>query len=598
VSHDDVVRAESRSAGAATNLFVAQRARFHIAYRSAIRLLECINGFRDEGLSSRRLRQQGARLVADLTLGPLLGRLRGEWLVPRLGLDVADIATSSTTQGNNYMAATSLGVPLALEAGVRRGAAGLLIPVTNLIGVAALRKRRNLPVRPATIGWQCLAVVGGSAIRSYLDYERDVAAEGNEEVVAADCGRARLAGRNSVATRADAIVDILIRTAPILETSGLGQSPTQLLLSSWKAMLATETEQQAMYLKTVLDRWRRRHNVHPDLSRDVDFDLPPGQWTILLSKGQGRDLAEILDRLDLRGTVSTLVLDDAGQRVGEPFQMSVGQHGITIPGDEIARPRRLDLGPAALWLAAVLSAISLLPSQGRVPFRRVAPSVGWFVLAGLWAQRQINRYQGDAAHDATFLACSAGSLLHSAITTGAVRNRTDENGWVRHSYLSPLYAELALALLYGRRLSRATKLVSFASGAIGVIIGFLMSESGIMDFAYNLVWLLVAFMTFRGLAEALDAEATRFENDLRSSNAAMVATAFEFGQQDVIDLVTPLSISLRRLLDESSDEQLSPDDIVEVRRRLDEVEVRLSTIRSVLSTGFDYSDVEHVFGQH
>ncbi len=474
----------------------------------------------------------------DLGLGLLLSRSERHWLAPRLAIDCFDITTSSATQGESYTGAAGLGVPLALEAGVRFGLGGLIVPATSLAITEAQRRRKGMSQKPGAHALQALAVFGGWAIDLYIRHEQAVARARHDESTAARCEQARLAGRNTVATTADTAVDILIRTAPILESPSLGRSTTQQMLSSWKAVLAAETDHHALYLKSGLDRWCRQHNeTQPDLARDVEFVLPTGQWTVMLSKSQALELERILDGLGLRGTVSVVVTDlEHERRSGERLAMNIDDFEVEVPADQVTSPRSIDLGPTALWLAAVLSALPALPSEGDAPVLRVAPSVTWFLCAGAWAQRQTSR-RGAEVHDSILVSCAVGSLLQALTESGALKHGTDANGLTRQTYLQPLFAELALAILYQRDVSRRTKVLVCTGVIFERHCGLRMNRSGVKDVAVSLVWPAAAFVTFRGLDRALEREMSAFVDALAGADADAISQAFNSGQSDVADLV-------------------------------------------------------------
>ncbi len=502
--------------------------------------------------------------------------------VPRLALDAADIATSSLTQGNTYNVASQLGIPLALEAGVQSGLAGLFVPAANLAITSAVRRRRGLPVKSLTLSWQVLAVIGGVAIRALLGHQRAVARSRHDDVMAARRDQAILAGQNHVAVGANTVVDLLIRTAPILQSGGGSGSPVQMMLSAWKQEVATATAEHTTYLRTALLYWRRRHNVSPDLSRDVEFELAPQDGSALLSAAQVTALESTLDRLELRGAVFVEVLDGKQARLpGEARRLSVGGQEIHIAADPLSLPARLDLGPAALWFGAVLCAIPALPTEGATPWMRVAPAVGWFTATGFWAQGRVNGH-AQRANERVFLSCVAGSLLQAVTTTPWVRNPRDENGWVRQSYMWPLFAEIPLAILYAKDLGRSTRAIGWVGAVASVAMGLHLSRSSWRDLLYHAAWPVAAAVSVQGLAEAVEAETDAYAASLRTLDEALVMAAFQDGQKQVIDLVTQAYERLRSLWRASN--QLSKPDHDEVKRRLDDVHQRIGALHRMSSS--------------
>ena len=569
---------EARDGGVAGPLFLAQRDRFHTAYRLSFRVAESLMGFRAHGLRSPRARQQAARIPIDLVIGYFLRRSRRMALLPRLALDALDVGTSSVMQGNTYDGATQLGIPLALEAGIRHGVAGLVVPAVNLMGTATIRRRRGLRIKPATMGWQVLAVAGGMAVRSLLDHERRVVQNRHEAVMAARCSQATLAGQNDVAVGADTVVDLLIRTAPILQRPGESGSPVQLMLSSWKETVVNATATQATYLRTALLQWRRRHNLHPDLSRDVDFTLAPEDGTVLLSAGQVSELEVHLDGMELRGDVAVRIVDrEQARRPGWERRLFVGECEICLAPDRSVMAPRLDLGPAALWFGALLCALTVLPSQGRVPWRRAIISFGWFAASGFWAQRRVRRL-GPQAHERIFLASVVGSFLHALMTTPWHPDPVDQNGWVPQSYLLPLVSEIALAYIYADQLGRSTRRIGAIASVTGAVVGYRLSEATPKDLVLNLTAVVAAMITFRGLAEAIEAEMNAYGAKRQVTDSALIERAFRAGQRQVIDLVSQAHERLWGSL-EASGEWLDHADQEEVGRRLVKMAQQLSRLR-------------------
>ena len=518
----------------------------------------------------------------DIATGYLLHRSNRLALVPRLGMDAIDIATSSITQGDAYASAARLGIPLSIEAGVRRGPGGFVVPATNLVITAAIRRRRGLSTRHMTMGSQVVSVLAGALIQNYLEHERRIIEIRHDEITAARREQARLAGQNDVAVGADTVVDLLIRTAPILQSVDTSSSSVQGMLSSWKAVLCAETSEHATYLKTALAQWQRRHNFQPDLSRDVEFATDPDDGTVLLSAGQVVELEQILECMSLRGEVPVEVIHERSAHLpGDSLYLRLGSARVTIGPDRRAMPPRLDLGPAALWLGAALCVVPALPTQGRADWHRVLLSVGWFTGAGFWSRRQLNR-RGALVHERIFLSCVAGSLLQAVTTTAAVRRPMDENGWIRQSYMWPLFAEIPLILLYGPSLKRSTKVMAMAFTLATVCLGIRSSRSGWKDVVFNLPWPIATFLTFRGLAQNLASEAATFAASLESKEDASVTSAFRSGQRQVLDLVADTNRQLRDSL-ASCGRQLRAQDRDEAERRLDEVSRRLRNLQ--LSSG-------------
>ena len=520
------------------------------------------------------MRQQLLRVPFDFVQGYALSRTNRFGLAPRLAIDSADVATTSVVQGETYTSAARLGLPLALEAGVRTGWAGFAVPGVNLIVTSLVRRKNGLPTKWVTMGWQGIAVIGGIAIRMHLAHERSVTRSSHDQLVTARQRQAYLAGQSSVAAGADTAIDILIRTAPILEHSGSSSAPVQAVLSAWRQELASEVTADATYLRTALLIWRRRRNLQPDLSLDVDFDLSPDDGIILLSAAQVHDLERALDNLDIRGSVTVRVPDSrAVSAVGTRRELIISDHRLVLDEDDLSLVAPIDLSAAALLLGAALCTIPALPTQGRVPSRRAAIPVAWFAAGSIWARRQ-TLTGTKSAHDRIFLICATGCLIQ-ALTLRSAPQAFDENGWVRQNYMWPVFAEIPLAYLYRHKVSTTAKFAMAAMTVAGAVFAYSSSRSRPRDFLYGVpTWTIAAVLTFRGLADALAAETASYAEQLRSLDEGRVSQSFRAGRSQVVELIREAHLQLCDLVEEC-ERELTVADRDLVRQRLARVEEEL-----------------------
>jgi hypothetical protein len=521
-----------------------------------------------------------ARVPFDLAMGALLHKSRRLGLFPRLVLDAYDTATASLTEGHSYTAAARLGLPLSTEAGVRIGPAGLVVPAGHLLALAFLRRRSGLALRPATLGWHVLAVGAGVA---FTAYERATQAAGlarHHREVAAKGQRARLAGQNDMAMGADSAIDLLVRTSLVVETQAGTSTAIQAMLSTWKAMLASDTEEKATYLGTALLRWQRRHNDQPALARDVELKLGEGEGTILISPRQVESLKGAMDAMDLRGEVKIWVLDrDQAHLPGASLRLMVAGREVTVPPDREAKVFSVDLGPAALWLAALLSALPAVPSQGAARWRPLVAAVTCFLGAGSWAQYQVARH-GKAARQRIFLVGSAASLFQAVVTTPALDEPLDPEGLHRQVYLFSLFAQGALAALYRKDLSRPTRTAGALLALGSISAGTLLARLSLAEALWALGSWAPILASLRGLATALEQAEVAFAHDLQMAQDVAVGEAFLGGRADVLELIESTHRSLRQIIAAHPD-SLSHADRAEIDRRLEEISERLAVAKSV-----------------
>lgn len=194
-----------------------RRERFHLAYRLASRSYQVLVANRSTG-PVRHASLAIACALGDI-MGALVLRRTGRFaLGPRLVVDATDTALWS--QGSSGLElATMPGVPLAIEAGLRIGAAGLIVPLVNATVTGAIRHRNGRPASNTSFRYQMMAVALGAGIASYERNRRAVALALHEQSLEAQAGAANLAGQNDVATGADTVVDLLSRTAPLLSST-------------------------------------------------------------------------------------------------------------------------------------------------------------------------------------------------------------------------------------------------------------------------------------------------------------------------------------------------------------------------------------------
>ena len=259
-------------------VLISERATFHLTYRLVSRSMQ----FLASPQLSRRMAAAGFGLF-DIAQWRFLKRSAGFALAPRLAADALDGAYWSLQSTSRYDLATLPGVPLAIEAGNRLGVLGIAVPLVNATGAALLRRRHHLPSQLGSFRWQAMAVGLGAGISRYSRRQRHLLRSQLEQQLVAQRRWAYLAGQHDVAMGADNVVDLLCRTAPLVEAHGNEQA-IGAMVSAWKRSLAEATQESSVYLGVVLAQWARRHNdFQHDLAADVTFDLAEDAGTIILS---------------------------------------------------------------------------------------------------------------------------------------------------------------------------------------------------------------------------------------------------------------------------------------------------------------------------
>ncbi|MCP9951168.1 hypothetical protein LUX33_23940 [Actinomadura madurae] len=242
----------------------------------------------------------------DLRLAALLARRGGASTPVRLVMDLLDVVLWTLALGGIGDLTVLVAGPLILETAQRHGARALPLPV--LAGASAMAATWFAAGRidPLPFLWPAAAWTGGTLTRAYLRRRWLAEAAVMRDHLEAAVGRAELSGQNSVAMGADSVVDLLVRTAPLVTT--FERDPEPLPFGAWKARLAEASGRQATYLGVALLRWQSLYNSRsPDLSADADLRPGPGAGTLLLSSAQTSHLEARLDALRPRGTVEVTV---------------------------------------------------------------------------------------------------------------------------------------------------------------------------------------------------------------------------------------------------------------------------------------------------
>src|ERR1035437_1547322 len=118
---------------------LSKRERFHLAYRLASRSFQLLVA-RSSRTPQRHMAAAAAFAVGDIVSAVALRRSGRIALGPRLAVDA--VAAALWSQGDTGLElATMPGVPLAIEAGLRIGAAGLIVPVMRMPAAAASDRR-------------------------------------------------------------------------------------------------------------------------------------------------------------------------------------------------------------------------------------------------------------------------------------------------------------------------------------------------------------------------------------------------------------------------------------------------------------------------
>jgi hypothetical protein len=560
---------------------MGQRSRIHLTYRLALRGYQFATSRRPDG--SRRWSRTATSLACDLGIAALMRRSEKSLIELRLPLDVADIALWGRYMPSPPETPTLAGVPLAMEAGARWGAAGFGVPGATYAGLAWIRRRTGRDTPISTMGWQVLAVASSIFLERYEAFQNRITAGRLEREVAARRSSAFLAGQNEVAMGADSVVDELGRVEHILATLSEGASSggTGRALAEWKASLATATVVDTVYLGTFLARWERARR-QPDLSADVEVELPPGAGTTIITSSQAAWLARTLDAIGLRGTVK-LDLEAEGKRVpGDPLVVSIDGCSIVVPADAEQVPRKVDARPFAVALGFFWSLSSSSRSHGDVPLQVGIPASSLSLALAWWAHRGLDR-ELITEHQ-VLLASLVVAGVQSVLQTPHQRALFNSDG-IRHLPIQQnLLAPALFASTYQHRLTKPQIAQIAALTTVAIAAGILRAEGEVKlrDLALDMTWVAAAYLSIGSVQSELEEVNARQAEEQARETRIELEEAWLAGRSSVLDLVEASWAEAAERLQhgqQGPDAWIEPDMAAELQRRLATAKVQLDALR-------------------
>lgn len=375
------------------------RSTLHLAVRLTMRSVMVIDqsGAASEGAGLWRVALPFF-MILDVLLWLVLRRSDRFGLSWRLPLDAADAAfwtMSPLPESGSADIALYVVIPLAVEAGVRMGLRGMVVPAAVLVSTTVSVTVVDKPLQLFGVLWLGGAVLVGMAFFRYCTHLHERAETERRRALGASRRRAFLAGQNHVAMGASSAVDVIEGLVPVLGRPEPGSALWR-LAQGWKGQLSASTTQEAKYLQVALLEWVRAHNAHPDLSGLVELRVDEGHGTTLLSAAQVERLRGALEGLRLRKTVTVKVSSTAERLPGEELRLDVNGTQVVIPADGRVAPPPIDPAAVTYIYIASLVAVWFLPVGGSVPVPFVAVAVGACVAGGLLAHRQTGGLEAKA----------------------------------------------------------------------------------------------------------------------------------------------------------------------------------------------------------
>jgi len=556
---------------------LAARSTFHGAFRTAVRLGTARALADRSPLSRRDWTRLAVSAVADVGEWALLRFDDRMHLGVRLAASTLDVATWSDAVAYPYDVAVLGTVPLLSEVGFRLGVRGYAVAAAQFAVVGGRRHLRGQPAGPLPWVWSGIAVTIGVAMRAYEDRQQRAADHRWAAEVEARENAAFDAGQASIALGADTIIDRLWISGWVLGPEALGAAA----LREWRDSLTERLGHQATYLGNALLAWQRQTNTGHDLQLDVDVHVSPDDGTTVMSAQQARLLVDQLSALGLVGRVDVAVVRRAsGEVPGGSKVLLVNGHQVRIPADSTTRVAPIDPGPMAMVLGAAWMLLDAVDLYGGAPLRVVLP----WVATSLALSAAMTRFVGPDDANGHFVASlSAIGIATGFAATANPRLRRPSGPFGQQRY--PIFdagAMPAVLTSISYRLFSTRQLVTvLGAGAamLGIGIGTLQHRPDWKQLAVELVWLAAGVLPATVLAPSYAERASEIAAAHAEEIEQRTADAFLDGRRSIIRLVDVIAKSARRGVQRlrSSTEYLE-DDLVEMSRRLDEVERRLSRL--------------------
>ncbi len=563
----------------AVDAFLVARARFHLAYRLVVRLLQfaAADGGARTGAWQLTLM---AFLVLDVCLWMALRNPSRFLLKTRLTLDSVDVAIWSLAPypgDTPYYLAVLVGFPLALEAGLRRGLFGLVVPAVTMASTLMVRSILGRPAGAQFFAWQLVAVGCGLLLRHYIARLQEQAEQEWSRRRSAEHRRAFLAGQNSVAMGASSAVDAIESVLPLLGRPEPGSVMWD-VANSWKSALYQSTVGHAAYLGQVLAEWAADHNRHPDLTSRVELHAREGIGTTLLTNEQEPALRELLSLLGLRGAVGVELKDPmiADRPPGGPLRLTVGSHLVEVPADPNRAPRPVDPGPAAFVLGSILMLSDVVTYP--LAFLPVAPLFCLSLVGAWWAHLSLV-HQGRAAWPRIMRAAAGIALAYTCCATLALLRPWNVAGLENYPVVAGLDILAILGAMYWAGLRSTTRWLVVGGAFMVMASSWLLHPVGhhperVLLQSLQPMSLLVSALP---LPRELDSATSRYRRGLITEDCAAEAAEFRRGQATVVDLVRRAREEAYGRL-ESVRGSLLPQQAENVRQRLEEVDRRLARL--------------------
>lgn len=502
----------------------------------------------------------GAFVLADLRLSSLTrAPIRGGLVLPRLGLDTADMTLwALALHGSSETTAIVL-APLAAQAGMQLGIASFAVPAVGSSLTMIILGMTHTPTTWLVYLWPTAAVIMGFSGGAYLRARHRVHERNAAWEIEAAAIRAEAAGRDIVAARADAVVDVLARTDPLIRAfePDPPASPLQTPAGGLERHGA-----HAVYLREAIMGWQHAHNgASAALADDVEVRLGSKAGILLLSAPQEDHLMSAITTMDLRGEV-LVDAPDPGP-VGTAQVITVNRWHVRLPADPVPLPQALHPVPLAFLWGAIIVLLQSLPRWEAVPLLATAPLATACLGAGWWAHRRITRHGR----------VTPGAVLSAALALGAsqaiVTSALSRPGSGRLPFFFFLLWVGPLLGFYLRDLPVFRQALVLGGCILASTAGALAAPDrvAILSLPVALLWPLAGALSVSGLRSALDSDVAGFRGMVERRRCEAVGAAYRRAMDQVI---TATSSAVTEMSSRFAAVPLPATERMEVGRRLAE----------------------------
>jgi hypothetical protein len=558
------------------------RSTLHLALRLAVRLNQLLprSGAASSGGGPWRA-AVAAFVIVDVVVWLVLRRSDRFGLSWRLPLDAVDCgfwALSPHPAGGSYDWAVLIAVPLAVEAGVRLGWRGHVVPSVVFLVTGLSATLAGKAVQVTGVCWIVLAVAMGAAAFRYCRLLDQRAEHGRRRVLAAANRRAYLAGQNQVAMGASSAVDAIEGLVPVLGAPEAGSALWR-LAAGWKTELSASTAKEAVYLQVALLQWERAHNHHPDLSGLVRAHVEEGHGTTLLTATQVRQMRRALAHLPLRGSVAVRLRDPGASHLpGRALDLDVDGHLVVVAADAQAAPRPVDPVAVTYCYPLALSLIGMFPQFGGVALPAAVLGGAVCAAAAVVSHRGIVKRGEGGRLRAFSVAVVAATVL--TLLAGFARSPITAEGDPVLGFGTGLVVLSFLGGFYATSLGRWRWVMPVAvvgNVALGLAVFPVPSAITLRVVVAAVVYDLFPYFPFRHMARALHRAEAQHAEAIHAVDSEAERAAFFEGARSVVGLVREAreeALGQLRMVAPRLDVRIA----ALAAHRLEEVERRLRTI--------------------